>query len=154
MYLIDEHWQISRKKGEFGEISLRDDLSRWKKLYLIWINNTDVRQLYICLQVWLGTSQGITFSNAMFHGNFKMSDEVKQQLDLVFQLKDGWTVKRSSLKALTRGPLLNSDGTTILVHSKSWTIAFLLWLEGTPLLRFAVIISTIVGVVKLAISIS
>lgn len=139
---LNENWQIDTKDNVIG---LRHDLPWWKKQKLYWFRRTEVRQLYRDMQSWLASSDGAVFPDFMCHGNFKSTDAIKKQIDTVFQMKEAWSIRNDSLRALTRGPLLNPDGTKILVPSHGLLTAAVLWIEGTPLYRLIAILATLIG---------
>lgn len=151
MIQIGEHWQIRPISGDCGEISLRDDLSIGGRLYVLWIKKTKLVKLYRLIHTWLATSEGIIFNDVMFHGNFKASKAVRTKVDTVFQLKNGWTIRPDSLKALTRGPLLSEDGTEILVPAHGRFTSFALWIDGSPVLKFIGAILMLVGLAQLVL---
>ncbi len=151
MINIGPNWQVKPQGGQFGDIGLREDLPLLKKLFIVYIIKTEVRDLYLQLQTWLSTKQGMSFSNAMFHGNFKMAKAVEKKVARVFQLKDGWTICEDSITALTRGPLLSADGNRILVKSYGRITGFIRWIEGSPLLSLITFIVIVAAFISLII---
>lgn len=145
---LNENWQVDTKNNVIG---LRDDLSWWQKQKLFWFRRTEVRRLYRDVQAWLASEEGMVFPDVMWHGNFKSTDEIKNKIDTVLQMKEAWSIRDDSLRALTRGPLLNPDGTKILVPSHGLLTAAVLWIEGRPLYRFIAILATLIGLVAIFI---
>ncbi len=70
--------------------------------------------------------------DATEQGIFKMSPDVEKKVDRVFQMKNSWKIDADSLKVLTRGPLLNADGTAILVRSHGMFASFINWIDNSP----------------------
>jgi len=145
---MNEHWQVI-PNGDKGIIALRDDLAWWRKFHLKWVKRTTIIVFYRAVQAWLDTNEGAVFENAIEHGNIRIAPELEKKVDHVFQLKNGWTIERDSLRALTRGPLLNEDGTQILVPSHGILTSAVLWIERWPLYRALVIVMTIVAAILL-----
>lgn len=142
MIVVNKHWQVI-PDNDSGVLTLRDDLPWWKALALKWLMRTTVAVFYRAVQAWLDTPEGSIFANPIEHANFRIAPELEKKVDRVFQLKNGWSVNRGSLRALTRGPLLNEEGTKILVPAHGTLTSVVLWIEQQPLYRALVIAITI-----------
>ena len=143
---LGDHWQITLDaKNRTYTLSLRDDLPLWKALFLKWVKPTEVRWLYSLLQSWLASPDGMIFPDGIHHGNFKISPEVEKKVRHIFQLKPGCSIDAKSAKALTRGPLLDPEGTEILVPPHGAGTRFLLWIDQSPAYKLIGFILAVAG---------
>ena len=141
---INDHWEIQpSKRGIAGTIGLRADLSWWKRLYIIWIQKKTVVSLYRDIQHWLYNN--MSFSDAMTHGNFKATDEIRKKVQTVFQMQEGWSINPNSTRALMRGPLLNSEGTMIIVPVHGKFVSLMTMLEELRVYQITVSFGVIIG---------
>ena len=142
---ISKQWQIVPCGGQAGEIGIRADLRWWHWLYVRWIRKTPVIDVYRDVQAWLASNDGMVFRDAMYHGNLKMSAEVKKKLPPVFQLREGWSIRADSVPGLIRGPLLNSNGDTILVPANGLLGRLVIWAEGHPVSKCIAFLGSVLG---------
>jgi len=84
---------------------------------------TKVEHLYRWLQEWLATEEGITFENGAVRDSIHV-DGVPRK----YQLAGDWTVRESDLPYLSHGPLVASDGKTVLVQPYSLRERAIRWL--------------------------
>lgn len=130
---ISKDWMVTPDKNRCGLISLRSDVSMWSKFSRRWIRRTTVLEFHRMIQAWLGgDSGGMGFRNATEQGIFRMSPDIERKVDRVFQLKNSWAIDPDALKVLNRGPLLNAEGTTILVNSHGRFASFVNWIDHSP----------------------
>ena len=75
---------------------------------------TKVEHLYRWLQEWLATEEGVTFENGAVRDWIHVVGVPRK-----YQLAGDWTVRESDLPYLSHGPLVASDGKTVLVQPYS-----------------------------------
>jgi len=132
--IINKYWKVKPDNLGCGVISLRDDLSLWAKFRIRWLQPITVLEFHRAVQAWLSQrNDGLHFENATNRGDFKISPNLEKKVDRVFQLQNSWTIHSNSLKVLSRGPLLNVDGTAILVPAHGSFASIINWLDESPL---------------------
>ena len=136
--LINNDWEIVLDpKGLSGTIRLRADLHWWTRTYLVWFKRFPVLNLYRDFQAWLSDLNHMHIPEIMRHGSMRATDEVKKKVPTVFQLEEGWRIESESAKALILGPLLNAEGSEIIVPAHGKVISFFILLEQWRIVRFA-----------------
>ena len=100
------------------------NVSRLSRLRMrLFGQRTKVEHLYRWLQDWLATEEGITFENGAVRDWIHV-DGVPRK----YQLAGDWTVRESDLPYLSHGPLVASDGKTVLVQPYSLRERAIRWL--------------------------
>lgn len=131
---ISKYWQVTPDNEGCGMISLRDDLSCWTKFRIRWIQRITVLEFHRAVQAWLSELDGgMGYRDATDRGNFKISPKLEKKVDRVFQLKNSWEIHPDSLGVLKQGPLLNAEGTEILVPAHGSVASFVNWVDESPL---------------------
>lgn len=93
-----------------------------------------VLEFHRMVQAWLGGNDvGIYYRTATDRCNFKISPKLDNKIDRVYQMQHSWRIHPDSLKVLRRGPLLNADGTEILVPAHGVIASFVNWIDESPL---------------------
>ena len=152
---INKYWKVKPDNNRCGVISLRDDLSLWSKFRIRWLKKITVLEFHRAVQAWLSKPEGgLSFENATDRGNFKISQSLEHKVDRVFQLQKSWKVHPDSLKVLKLGPLLNADGTEILVPAHGTFASFVNWLDESSVrkiigffLPFAIVAGKLFGII-------
>ncbi|MFT5425398.1 MAG: hypothetical protein ACI9ZT_000324 [Gammaproteobacteria bacterium] len=130
---ISKYWKVSPDHNNCGIISLRDDISFWTRFRLRWIRRITVLEFHRAVQAWLGGNDGgMAYQTATDRGNFKISPKLENKIDRVFQLQHSWGIHPDSLKVLKHGPLLNADGTEILVPAHGAIASCVNWIDESP----------------------
>ena len=119
-----------------------------------WIRRMTVLEFHRMVQAWLGGDDGgMAYQTVTERGDFKISPKLEKKIDRVFQMQHSWEIHPDSLKVLTRGPLLNADGTEVLVPAHGVIASFVNWVDGSPLIKvigfvlsFLVILGNIFGI--------
>ena len=118
---VERQWcrDLSRK-----ELFLCDS-SRLSRLRIrVFGQRTKVEHLYRWLQDWLATEEGIAFDNGAVRDSIHVHGVPRK-----YQLEGGWSIRESDLPFLSHGPLVASDGKTILVHAFSLRERAIRWLQ-------------------------
>jgi hypothetical protein len=105
---FDKYWNINPKTSEIYRI----DLTNWRWfLNLLWRKKHAVETLYWwTIEKW-ATSEIITQTSPLKHDDIPFQGLLRK-----YQLTNGWTIPDNNLKFLKNGPLLNNQGTEILVN--------------------------------------